>query len=72
MVKSYCTYGIYNEETSESVEEGENLNEISYWDDGHLKTLEDVHVSKINADEITLELPDSEITIKISDIEVWK
>lgn len=72
MVKSYCTYGMYNEDTSECVEQGENLNMLSYWSNGYLITLEDVHVSKISKDEVTLELLDSELTINITDIEEWK
>ncbi len=72
MVKTFCNYGIYDEDTARSAEEGDNIDRLTYWDDGKKITLEDVHISSITADEITLNTEDSEeITMHIDDIEDW-
>lgn len=72
MVKTYCNYGIYDEDTARCAEEGDNLDRLTYWDDGRKVTLEDVHISSITADEVTIETEDfEEIRISVDDIEDW-
>ncbi len=72
MVKSYCKYGIYNEDTAQSVEKGEDLNRIIYWDDGKRMTFENVIVEDITGETITIELEDGEqVTLQIEDICDW-
>lgn len=72
MVKSYCTYGMCNEDTAQTVNEGENLDRLTYWDGGKKVTVEDVHIISINKDTVTLELPDTEMILDIADIECWE
>lgn len=72
MIQSYCNYGIYNEDTSQCLEEGDDVDRISYWDNGKRVTLEDVRIKDINNDEITVETEGfDEITIPIEEIEDW-
>lgn len=72
MIHSYCNYGIYNEDTSQCLEEENDVDRISYWDNGCRVTLEDVRIKDINKDEITIETEDfEEITIPIEEIEDW-
>lgn len=72
MIKSYCNYGIYNEDTSQCLEPEDNVDHLSYWDDGHKITLENVIIKSINKDEIEIETEDyEEITIPIEEIEDW-
>ena len=72
MIKSYCNYGIYNEKTSQCLEEGDDVDQLTYWDDGRRVVLENVHISEITSDDITCELEDfKEITISIETIEDW-
>lgn len=72
MIQSYCNYGIYNEDTSQCLEEGDSVDRLSYWDNGNKVTLEDVQIKNINKDEITVETDDcEEITIPIEEIDDW-
>lgn len=72
MIQSYCNYGIYNEDTSQCLEEGDDVDRISYLDNGERVTLENVQIKDINKDEITVETEDyDEITITIEEIEDW-
>jgi hypothetical protein len=72
MVTTYCNYGLYNEDTCESLEEGDPVSEFSYWNDGHKITLEDVMIEDIRKDEVTLKTDDwDEIIINVGDIEGW-
>lgn len=72
MIQSYCNYGIYNEDTSQCLEEGDDVDHLSYWDNGKRVTIEDVQIKNINKDEITVEADDcEEITIPIEEIEDW-
>lgn len=72
MIHSYCNYGIYNEDTSQCLEEGDSVDRLSYWDNGRKVTLKDVHIQSISKEEITLALEDyEEITIPIEEIEDW-
>lgn len=72
MIQSYCNYGIYNEDTSQCLEEGDRVDRISYWNDGSVVVLKDVQVQSIDKDEITLALEGyEEIAIPIEEIEDW-
>lgn len=72
MIRSYCNFGIYNDDTSQSLEEGDDIDRIAYWDNGNKVVLKDVRISEIRAEEITVELEDfTEVTILIDDIEDW-
>lgn len=73
MIKSYCNYGIYNDNTGECLEEGANVNQLTCWNDGQRVSLENVHIVRISRDEVTCELEDyEEITILIEDICGWE
>lgn len=72
MIRSYCNYGIYNEDTSQCLEEGDSVDCLSYWDSGNRITVENVLINDISKDEITIETDDyEEITIPIEEIEDW-
>ncbi len=72
MIRSYCNYGIYNEDTSQCLEEGDSVDRLSYWDSGNRITVENVLINDISKDEITIETDDyEEITIPIEEIEDW-
>lgn len=72
MIHSYCNYGIYNDDTYQYLEGGDDVNRLSYWDNGNRVTIEDVQIKDINKDEITVETEDyDEITIPIEEIEDW-
>lgn len=72
MIHSYCNYGIYNEYTSQCLEEGNSVDRISYWDNGKRVVLKDVQVQSIDKYEVTFALEDfEEITIPIEEIEDW-
>lgn len=54
------------------MEEGDDVDHLSYWDNGNKVALEDVQIKDINKDEITVETDDcEEITIPIEEIEDW-
>lgn len=70
MIRTYCNYGIYDEDTAQCIEVGDSLDKISYFDDSKLIILEDVYVNDITKDEIELNLSDgSTTTIRIENIE---
>lgn len=72
MIHSYCNYGIYNEDTSQCLEDGDSVDRLTYWDDGNKIVLEDVQVQSISKDEVTIALEDyQEITIPIEEIDSW-
>lgn len=72
MIHSYCNYGIYNEDTAQCLEEGDDVDRITYWDNEKKITLEDVQITDIREDEISIETEDyDEITIPIEEIEDW-
>ncbi len=72
MIHSYCNYGIYNEDTSQCLEEGDSIDRLSYWDNGKRITLENVQIKDINKEEITIETEDyDEIIIPIEEMEDW-
>lgn len=72
MIHSYCNYGIYNEDTSQSLEEGDSIDRLSYWDDEKRVVLKDVQVQSIDKDEVIFELEDcEEIIIPIEKIDDW-
>lgn len=73
MVKSYCRHGIYNEETSQCLEEGDSVSELVYYEDGCEITAYNAEISSISSDEATLCFEDGEdVTIRIEDIKSWE
>lgn len=72
MIQSYCTYGIFNDQTSQCLEDGDYVECLSYWDDEKKIVLKDVQVQSIDKDEVTFALEDcNEITIPIEEIVDW-
>ena len=72
MIHSYYNYIICNEYTSQCLKKGEDVNRLSYWDNGNRVTVEAVQIKDINKDEIMVETKDyDEITIPIEEIEDW-
>lgn len=72
MTYSYCNYGIYNEDTSQCLEDGDSIDRFSYWDNGKKVILKDVQVQSIDKDEVALALENyEEISIPIEQIEDW-
>lgn len=72
MIQSYYNYGIYNEDTSQCLEDGDRVDCLSYWDNGKKIILKDVQIQSIDKDEVTFSLEDyEEITIPIEEIEDW-
>lgn len=72
MIHSYCNYGIYNEDTSQCLESGDDVDRFSYWDGGKMVTLENVQIKSIDKNEVTIELEDyEEISIPIEEINDW-
>lgn len=70
---SYCNYGICNEDTSQYLEAEDRVDRLSYWDNGNRVILENIQITDINRDEITIETEDyGEITIPIEEIEDWE
>lgn len=51
MIHSYCNYGIYDEDTSQCLENGDSIDCLSYWDNGNRVILEDILIKDINRDE---------------------
>lgn len=73
MVKSYCNYGIYNENTALSLEVGDSVDTLTYWKANSRATLIDVRVINITKYEIIVETEDfDEIEIPIKKIEDWR
>jgi hypothetical protein len=73
MINTHCNYRLFNEDTYDSLEEGNYISEFSYWDDGHKITLEKIYIKNIRKDKVTLLTTDDwcGITISINDIEGW-
>lgn len=72
MIHSYCNYGIYNEDTSQCLEEGDSVDRLSYWSDGEMITIEEVQIKDIDKDKITFETDGCKgITIPIEEIKDW-
>ena len=73
-VKTYCTYGLYDEDSANSLEEGECCERFTYWDkDIGRVTLENVKINSISKNEVTIELEDyTQIDIKVTDIIDWE
>ena len=72
MIQSYCNYGIYNEDTSQCMEDGDCVDSLTYCDGEKFVTVEDVRIVKITKDKIMVETDDfEEIEISIEDIDNW-
>ena len=56
MVRTYCTYGLYDEDSASSLEEGDGCERFIYWDDGEKVTLENVKINDIYKDKVVIEL----------------
>lgn len=72
-VKTYCNYGLYDEENAYSLEEGEYCDKFTYWNNGKQVTLNDITINNICKDRVVVELEDGEkITIQVDDIIGWE
>lgn len=72
MIQSYCTYGIFNEQTDQCLEEGDYIDRLTYLDNGNEVILEDAIIDFISKEEIEISTEDYEgITIPIEKIVDW-
>lgn len=72
-VKTYCTYGLYDEDNCNSLEEGDSCERFTYWSNEKQVTLEDIEINDIYKDRVVVELEDGEeITIQVDDIIDWE
>lgn len=72
-IKTYCDWGLYNEDNGDCLKAGDNCDRFSYWDDGKRVTLENIAIQDIRKNEVTLELEDyEEVTINIEDVIDWE
>lgn len=73
MVKSYCNYGIYDEDTSHCLEVDDCVDSLKFYDGERFITIENVRIKEIKKDKITIETEDyDEIEIYIEDIVRWQ
>lgn len=73
-IRTYATYGIYDEDTASCLEVGDTLISITYLDENYEEvTLKKVEISNINEEILTIETEDySEIEICIDNIVEWE
>ena len=72
MISIFNTYKLYNENTGQVLEEGDQIDNFSYYDNKHKITLKDIQIININENEITIELDEiDQIIINIKDIIEW-
>ena len=72
-VKTYCKYGLYDEDNGNSLEEGDSCEHFTYWDDGKQATIKNITICDIYKDRVVVELEDSEeVTIQVDDIVEWE
>lgn len=72
-VKTYCTYGLYDEDSANSLEEGDSCERFTYWDNVKKVTLEDVTINDIYENRVVIKINNfEEITIQIENIIDWE
>lgn len=72
-IKVYCNRGLYDDETSHCLTEGDICDSLSYWNNGVKITKNNVLIKCIiNDDEIIIELDDyQELLLNVDDIIEW-
>ena len=71
-VKTYCTYGLYDEDSASNLAEGDFCATFTYWKNGEQITLRNVKINDIYKDRVVIELEDyEEVTIQVDDIVEW-
>ena len=72
MISIFNTYKLYNENTGQVLEEGDWIDNFSYYDKNHKIILQNIQIININENEITSELDEiDQIIINIKDIIEW-
>ena len=72
MISIFNTYKLYNENTGQVLEEGDQIDNFSYYDKNHKIILQNIQIININENEITIELDEiDQIIINIKDIIEW-
>lgn len=71
MIYSYCKRGIYNNYTSQRLEEGDFVRQLSYWNGDSMKVITTVWLLSVSENEIVFEARGQNISISIEDIEDW-
>ena len=72
-VKTYCNYGLYDEDSANTLEAGDSCERFTYWNDGIQVTIKNITICDIYEDRIVVELEDyEEVTIQVDDIIDWK
>lgn len=73
MIYTFCEYRVINDDTCNLMEEGDCLDELTYWDDGKKCTLCGVTVTNIADGQIEVETEDYDYaTIDVDTIESWE
>ena len=72
MISIFNTYKLYNENTGQVLEEGDWIDNFSYYDKNHKIILQNIQIININENEITIELNEfDQIIINVKDIIEW-
>lgn len=72
-VKTYCNYGLCDEDSANTLEEGDSCERFTYWNDGIQVTIKNITICDIYEDKIVVELEDyEEVTIQVDDIIDWE
>ena len=72
MIKTFCDYKLFNEDTSQILKEGDWIDNFSYYDNKHKITLKNIQIININENDITIELNRiNQTIIHIKDIIEW-
>lgn len=72
-VKTYCNYGLFDEDSANTLEYGDSCERFTYWNDGIQVTIKNITICDIYEDRIVVELEDyEEVTIQVDDIIDWK
>ena len=71
-VKTYCTYGLYDEDNASNLAEGDFCSIFTYWHNGEQISVRNVKINDIYKDRVVIELEDGEeATIQVDDIVEW-
>ena len=72
MISIFNTYKLYNENTDQVLEEGDWIDNFSYYDKNHKIIWQNIQIININENDITIELDEiDKIIINIKDIIEW-
>lgn len=72
MIEVWKEYRLVNDDNCSLLEEEDDVSKFYYWEDGELRTLENVTVSCIYDEMIVLDSEEGEYEVYIDNIESWE